>query len=150
MSFFESMNYYAALKVLEEEREARRRAVKERHAAELAALNGDYPDLDDQLRKSREDIQAEVTAVGGAYETPYGKAEIQFRPSWVIVNDIALAHWLSSQDKDELYSYTFKKAEINKICTGLELANYELPAGIEKVNTPTLVITLNDTQRQAV
>ncbi len=150
---FEMFNHYGQLKTLEAERDARKKVLKEEHAQQLKEVDADYPMLDENILMDRADIMREVEALGGTFEAEFGKAEVQQRPSWEIANETQLVGWLDGKHKADMWGYTFKKGDINKICTGLDMAGLELPYGIKKTLTPTLVITLNekhDTERQGV
>lgn len=149
---FEMFNHYGQLKTLESERDARKQALKEEHAQQMKAVDVDYPLLDTKIITLRHNIMGEVDALGGSYEAEFGKAEIQFRPSWEVANAPQLVGWLTEHNKDEFWDYTFKKGDINKICVGVDMAGLELPYGIKKVITPTLVVSLekHDTERQDV
>jgi len=145
---FELFNRYAQLKTMEEEREERRKDLKAELALRLKDVDAEYPTLDKEIEQVRGVIQGEVNAQPEKIvETDYGKAEIQFRTSWEVWDGYGLSKWLDEKDRSGLYDYTFKKAEVNKICAGLDLAGMPLPTGTKKIETPTLVITLNDTER---
>ncbi len=134
---------YSSLKSAEEDRDARIRAVRDAAKKEIEGIEAQYPELDNDIRKMRLQIEGEAAAMpNGIWSTDEGVAEIQLRPSWDITSPSDLRHWLDQQDKESLWEYKFDKAAINRICSGLNTANMKLPAGVERVETPTLAITL--------
>lgn len=134
---------YASLKDLEADREEYRKIAKNRYVERLAEIDNNYPDLDDNIKNIRDDIMVEARSLlGGVYESGEGKVEIQDRVSWEISNKDFLVGWLNTHERRDLWKYEFLKGEVNRICTGLDIAGMELPAGTRKLITPTLVITL--------
>lgn len=139
---FDLLTKYESLKRTESAREDLRKEARAALAERLVSIDLTWPDLDKHISLVRSDIQGEVEALGGTYEVDGFQVEIQQRPSWEIVNGRLLAQWLDNQSKGDLYDFSFKKADVNKICTGFSIAGMDPPIGIDKKVTPTLVITL--------
>lgn len=139
---FDLLTKYAELKQQEIERDAEIKSLREQLENQIAGLKAYYPNLDKSIADVRSDIQSEVEALGGTYEIDGIQVEIQQRPSWEIVNGRLLAQWLDNQSKGDLYEFSFKKSDVNKICTGFSIAGMDPPIGVDKKVTPTLVITL--------
>lgn len=134
---------YASLKDLEAERDLVKQGAKDHLAQRLAEIDAEFPDLDEYITNIRTNIMVEARSLlGGVYESGEGKVEIQDRVSWDIDAPAFLRGWLDEHHRTDLWEYTFKKADINRICTGLDMAGMEIPTGTRKRITPTLVITL--------